>query len=152
MFTLLFALGGCPSASDDAPAPTAEACVLPAGEDVDFLQSVVCEADFLAIAARPLDASIPGALAAKTLVDRVQGDALYLIDSVTYPIHYDFASAHLSGDGLPFVSDLGTFNATEYYSPDRRFLLGAVAYYDGPAAWVYEISPYDTSSAEMVGG
>ncbi len=154
MFTLLFALGGCQTGSDDAPNPpaptTAEACVLPAGADVDFLQAVGCEADFLAIAARPLDASIPGALAAKTLIDRVQGDALYLIDSVTYPIHYDFASAQLSGDGLPFVPDLGTFNATEYYSPDRRFLLGAVAYYDGPAAWVYEISPYDTSSAEMV--
>ncbi|MEZ4241953.1 MAG: PEP/pyruvate-binding domain-containing protein, partial [Myxococcota bacterium] len=40
--------------------------------------------------------------------------------------------------------------ATEYYSPDRRFILGAVSYYEGPGVYAYEISPYDTASAEMV--
>ncbi len=57
---------------------------------------------------------------------------------------------HLSGDGLPMVGELSTFNATEYYSPDRRFILGAVTHYDEPGVWVYEISPYDTADAEMI--
>jgi hypothetical protein len=39
---------------------------------------------------------------------------------------------------------------TEYYSPYRRFWLGAITFYEGPGVWTYEIAPYDTSSAEMV--
>jgi len=59
-------------------------------------------------------------------------------------------SANLSGGTLPVVPELGIFNTTEYSSPERRFILGAVSYYEGPKVWVYEISPYDTASAEMI--
>ncbi|MCH2146157.1 MAG: hypothetical protein MK082_13595, partial [Phycisphaerales bacterium] len=48
------------------------------------------------------------------------------------------------------VPDLGTFNLTEYYSPDRRFILGAVTHYAEPDIWAYEISPYDSADAEMI--
>ena len=60
------------------------------------------------------------------MLDREGGAALYFQNSVRYPIHYDFASARLSGGGLPIVPSLATFNQSEYYAPDRRFLLGAV--------------------------
>jgi hypothetical protein len=48
------------------------------------------------------------------------------------------------------VAGLSDFNRTEYYAPDRRFLLGAVTHYEGANAWTLEIAPYDTASAEMV--
>ncbi len=57
---------------------------------------------------------------------------------------------HLSGHGLPVVPSLAVFNSSEYYTPDRRFILGAVTYYAGPRVWALEISPYDTASAAMI--
>ena len=33
-----------------------------------------------------------------------------------------------------------TFNTSEYFAPDRRFLLGAVTYYTGPGVWALEIA------------
>ena len=125
-------------------------CVLEADSDPDYSQQLGCLDDFHQLASEPLDASIPGARSVKTVVDRVDDNSLYFQNSQRYPIHWDFASAHLSGDGLPFVPDLSTFNATEYTSPDRRFVLGAVTYYEEPQVWAYELSPYDTASAEMI--
>lgn len=154
---LLLLLACKPSAPEDDPTPpdTEEpgrdwSCMLDDVDEPDWADEVGCWDDFAKLGSAPLDASIPGARSAKTIVDRTDGDRLYFINSQKYPIHYDFASAHLSGDGLPFVPDLGQFNAVEYYSPDRRFLLGAVTWYEGPQVWAYEIAPYDTADAEFV--
>lgn len=125
-------------------------CLLEPGSDPDYAQQLGCQTDFEELASEPADASIPGATSVKTVIDRVDGNALYFQNSKRYCIHWEFCSEHLSGDGLPIVSELGSFNSTEYYSPDRRFLLGALSYYEGPGRWVYEISPYDTADAEMI--
>jgi hypothetical protein len=125
-------------------------CSIPAGESPDYVEQIGCQEDFEALASRPLDASIPGARSAKTLIDRADESALYFTNSTRYPIHYEFASEHLSGKGLPPIGEISLFNATEYYSPSRRFLLGAVTYYENPGVWVYEIAPYDASSVDMV--
>ena len=118
--------------------------------DPDFVSDIGCMDDYRAVAAAPLTAGIPGALSAKTVIDRMDGRNLYFQNSRRYPIHYDFASTHLSGNGLPPITSLTQFNEREYYSPDRRFLLGALTYYEGPGAWTYEIAPYDTADAEMI--
>ena len=118
--------------------------------DPDFSQQIGCRPDFDLLASPPVSTAIPGALSVKVVVDRVDDFNLYFQNSVKYRIHHTFASAHLSGNGLPLVPLLGQFNMTEYYSPDRRFLLGAIVYYEGPDIWAYEIAPYDTSSAEMI--
>jgi hypothetical protein len=116
----------------------------------DFAKQIGCMDDFLKVASEPIDASIPGARSAKTVIDRLDENALYFQNSNKYQIHWDFCFDQLSGDGLPPVPLLGQFNMTEYYSPDRRFLLGAITYYEGPDVWAYEIAPYDTSSQEMI--
>ena len=121
-----------------------------AGEAPDFVSQVGCERDFDALASTPLSASIPGARSVKTVIDQLDMSALYFQNSQKYLIHWDFAHAHLSGMGKPIVPELGQFNMTEYYSPQRRFLLGALTYYEGPKVWTYEISPYDTASATMI--
>ncbi|PKN53983.1 MAG: hypothetical protein CVU56_28970 [Deltaproteobacteria bacterium HGW-Deltaproteobacteria-14] len=127
------------------------ACLLAASDPApDALPALGCAGDFEALASEPLDTSIPGARSVKVVLDRLGGDALYFQNSVTYPIHHAFVSANLSGGALPVVGALSEFNTTEYFSPDRRFLLGAVTYYAGPAAWALEIAPYDTASPAMI--
>lgn len=125
-------------------------CRIPAGEAPDFSPQLGCQADFDALASLPLDSSIPGARSVKTVIDQLDANALYFQNSQRFLIHWDFAHTHLSGMGRPIVPDLGQFNMTEYYSPQRRFLLGALTYYEGPRVWTYEISPYDTASAAMI--
>lgn len=146
-------------ASEDAPATdTVDAadvkaweCVVPAGGPLpDSVPQLGCEDDFLALATRPIDASIPGARSLKTVIDRQADLELYFLNAEKYPIHYTFAKEHLSGNGLPLVGDIGSFSAVEYYSPNRRFLLGAITYYEEPDVWAYEIAPYDTSLPDMV--
>jgi hypothetical protein len=160
--TALLALVGCAPAepkggdpddgtTDDTATPDESwACVIDAGTTPDSSPQIGCEDDFKVLASAPLDASIPGARSSKTVVDRVDEDALYFTNSNLYPIHHEFASSQLSGNGLPIVPDLTTFNASQYTAPDRRFLLGAVSHYEGPDAWVYELAPYDTADAEMI--
>jgi hypothetical protein len=147
---LLLACDGDTDAPTDDSTAFAWDCVIAPDSDPDYAQQMGCLADFDQLASAPLDASIPGARSVKTVLDRVDDNSLYFMNSVRYPIHWEFASAHLSGDGLPFVPDLSTFNATEYTSPDRRFVLGAITFYEEPQVWAYELSPYDTASAEMI--
>ena len=146
--------GGADTIPDSAPVdwgvPPEGDCVIAEGEEPDFTHELGCTADFENLASYPLDASIPGARSSKTVIDTADGDTLYFTRAEKYPMHYEFCKAHLSGNGKPGVGDVSGFNATEYYSPYRRFLLGAVTYYAGPKVWVYEIAPYDTASAEMV--
>ena len=138
------------SACDEPKDTTDWQCVLAEGSDVDFAPQIGCKADFDAVSSQPVSANIPGAKSTKVVIDRMNNNNLYFQNSKKYKIHYEFASTHLSGKGLPVVPMLSQFNETEYYSPDRRFLLGAVTYYVQPKKWVYEISPYDTASADMI--
>jgi hypothetical protein len=46
--------------------------------------------------------------------------------------------------------DVSIPGASEYFEPTRRFVLGAVTFYEGPATWTWELSPYDTAGAELI--
>jgi hypothetical protein len=126
------------------------ACAVTSGSDPDSAAELGCPADYAELASEPADASIPGATSVKVVVDRANGNALYFQNSKRYCIHWDFASEHLSGGNMPIVQPLADFNATEYYSPDRRFILGALSHYAGPDRWVFEVSPYDTADAALI--
>jgi pyruvate,water dikinase len=143
--------GGGDAQVAEAPKIEEGACQIADGDSAEFLKSIPCKADFDALASTPIDANLPGARSVKVVLDQADDDALYFQNSQTYQIHYEFTSTHLSGDGLPLVPSLSEFNTTEYYKPDRRFVLGAVTYYEGADAWVLELAPYDTASAEMIG-
>lgn len=139
----------CSDSADEAP-PREWECVAEEDADFDSLPEIGCLSDFDQAAAEPFDSSLPGARSVKTLIDRVDENRLYFMNTQKYPLHYEFASEHLSATGgLPVVPSQAEFN-DNYFSSQRRFLLGAVTYYEGPAKWVYEISPYDTASAEMI--
>lgn len=148
VFLLAAPLVGCPT--DEPPPPKTWECVLTAGQDADFAQQIGCEADFNFLASLPLDASIPGARSVKTVLDRTEDNAQYFQNSNTYLIHWEFATAHLSAPDHAPVPQLAQFNTSEYFSPSRRFLLGAVTYYQGPDVFVWEIAPYDTADVDMI--
>ena len=116
----------------------------------EYLETIGCSADFQALGSEPIDASIPGARSVKVVLDTADSNHQYFQNSVLYKVHYDFTSTHLSGNGLPIVPSLAEFNTSQYYQPDRRFVLGAVTFYDGPKVWALEFAPYDTASAAMM--
>ncbi len=125
-------------------------CFTEIGDEVDMLRQIGCERDFEAVAVEPTDSSLPGASSVKVIVDRVDENSLYFQNSETYPLHYNYASAHLSAVGdLPVIADQAAFNEN-YTSEQRRFYLGTVTYYSGPGAWVFEMAPYDTASVEVI--
>lgn len=147
-------LGSC-SESDGAVKPphvavTEGTCQNAAATAPDFLKGIGCRADFDVLASVPLDTSIPGARAVKVVLDQSDGDALYFQNSQKFQIHHQFVSTHLSGGTHPIVPPLSEFNQTEYFRPDRRFILAEVTYYEEPDTWALEIAPYDTASADMV--
>ena len=146
------AIGGCGGGGGSSPKP--EKCEIPAGDPApDFLTKIGCQADFQALSSEPLDSSIPGARSGKVVLDTFDGtktDQLYFQNSIKYEIHYQFASKHLSGPSHIIVPSLGEFNRIEYYSNERRFVLGAITHYEGPDIWALEIAPYDTASTAMI--
>lgn len=152
----ILALAACAvSACDDTQRPPASACHIAAGQHPDYAQKLGCAADFEALAWRPPDASIPGARSSKTIIDTAEGSdqdvgPLYFLNAQKYPIHYTFALKYLSGKGKPLVKTQGAFSAAEYFSPTRRFLLGAITWYDGPKVWTWEIAPYDTMTPQQI--
>ena len=136
---------------DAATAPPVSGTGCIAGEGpVPFLSTLGCVDDFDRLASDPLDATIPGARSLKTVIDRIDNGALAFQNTHQFPLHHDFATAHLSGRGLPIVPMLAQFNATEYTSPSRRFVLGTLTHYEAVDEWCYEIAPYDTADAAMI--
>ncbi|MBA3458419.1 MAG: hypothetical protein H0T46_00540 [Deltaproteobacteria bacterium] len=112
-------------------------------ETLPLRTALHCEDELRAQAARPLDASLPGAITVKTIIDRANGDSLTFQDTTAYPLHGRFATEHLNWPpGAPFVD--------QYFSPSRRFLLGSVTYYEEPDVFAYELAPYDTANAVMI--
>lgn len=146
-------LPACDGPDETTPGTTTtiqEVCELAPGDSPEYLRHVGCTEDFQALASEPLDSTLPGARSVKVVQDHAGSDAVYFQNSVLYEIHYEFVSTHLSGGDLPIVPQLSDFNTTEYFTPDRRFNLGAVTYYEGPKVWALEIAPYDTASADMI--
>lgn len=139
----------CSESLGDTPEDGWE-CASEEGADFDALPQLGCTEDFERASAEPADASLPGARSVKIIIDRVDANRLYFLDTTEYPLHFDFAKTHLSAVGeLPLIADQAAFNEN-YTSTQRRFYLGTITYYEGPAKWVYEITPYDTASADML--
>ena len=154
--SLAVACGNSPASDAATTAVVEGVCKIDPSEikdgtaSTEYLERIGCSADFKAMGSEPIDASIPGARSVKVILDTADSNHQYFQNSVLYKVHYDFASTHLSGNGLPVVPSLAMFNTSQYYQPDRRFVLGAVTYYDGPKTWALEMAPYDTAGAAMI--
>ena len=147
---VLAACGSSDGGGGEGEGPTEWPCEVPQGSATpDFLKKTGCTADFQAMASQPLDSSLPGALSGKVVLDLRDNDTIYFQNTNKYQIHYEFAKEHLNSDRS--ITTISTFNG-EYTVPltQRRFLLGAVTYYEAPKVWALEIAPYDTSTPEMI--
>lgn len=142
------------SSTPELPTPVEEECRIAADatdpSSTEYLKYIGCTSDFTTLSSEPLTSSIPGASSGKVVLDRRDDNSLYFQNSNLYSIHYEFAKSHLGyAQGFADIGTLAEFNKTEYSSPDRRFMLGAVTYYEGPQAWTLELAPYDTATAKM---
>jgi pyruvate, water dikinase len=125
-------------------------CAIPAGSSPEFAHSIGCMEDYQVMAARPLDESVPGALMVKVVIDRADSNRLYLLNTRKYSVHYYFIFNNLSGNGKPLVPSAYEFNLSEYHSPNRRFVLGTLAYYEKPGIWTWELTPSDNAGADLI--
>lgn len=163
-FYLIFVTGlslvACSEGPDDAgdsdssmggdPGAKQWACVSKEGDEPAVLAELGCRADFDLLAAAPTNTSLPGAMSGKFVIDRVDDYRIHFQNTNQYKLHYEYASAHLSAvDGLPAVGSQQDFNEN-YTSSQRRFVLGAITYYEAVDAWALELSPYDTANVEMI--
>ncbi len=147
--SLILGVAGALGCSGES-SKTSFMCMIAEDSHPDSAGELGCPADYAALASEPADTSIPGATSVKIVVDRAHENQLYFQNSKRYCVHWDFASTHLSGGESPIVPPLSQFNLTEYYSPDRRFILGALSHYAGPDRWVFELSPYDAADAALI--
>jgi pyruvate, water dikinase len=139
---------GSLDAGDQSPAATVD--------EPDYLLELGCLSDFNRMASHT--AAGPSV---KVIVDRyapktAEGEyPVYFINSQRFGLHYDFAAdpryLNVGPSGsLPTVGTLAEFNATEYTSPERRFLLGALTHYSDTDSWVYELAPYDAAGGDLI--
>jgi hypothetical protein len=124
-------------------------CSIPSASPPESAPSIGCIEDYRALADRPYDESMPGAFAVKVVIDRADGDRLYFLDTRKSKLHYPFVLANLSGNGKPLVRSQSEF-VMEYHSPDRRFILATLAWYERPGIWTWELTPSDNAGADLI--
>jgi pyruvate,water dikinase len=149
---LLLGMACSPSTDppDVRPGDGDRKCAVVPGSLPDSSPTLGCPDDFEALADRPRILDVPGTYGVKTIIDRADSNRLYFPDTRRFPYHYEFVSTHLSGNGKPVVPPASEFNLREYYTPDRRFLLGTLTHYTRPGFFAWEPTPSDNAGADML--
>ncbi len=144
---LLVLLVGCP------PGPVGHRrweCVWEGEARPEHLFQVGCEADFDALAGEPLTPFFGNTDSVKWVIDLHEGNLTYFFDSARWRLHYDFCLATLDrpDDRIPSHS---AFNQREYFSEDRRFLLGTIEHYRALDVYAIEFAAGDEiTNAQIV--
>ncbi len=136
-----------PDEGNDKPVTVVEKeCQIDTSEELpNFVYEMPCLKDYEAMASEPLDSSVPGAVSVKLILDREDNNRLYYQNSSKYELHFDFVTENI--EDPPTIQ---TFNDSTYYKSDRRFIVGAVSYYQAMKTWTLDLAPYDTASVEMI--
>ncbi len=141
---ILLMLATACSGADD---PT---CTVPEGATADWMRKVRCPHDYELLVTERDDAVFARTTTLNWIVDREDGNRLYLINSREWALHYFFASAYLNKEGFTSVGTHAEFNILNYRRENRRFLLGKVIHYLDQDLLTLEFSAGDTASADMI--
>src|SRR5690606_16277926 len=98
----------------------------------------------LSIAARPQNGMTARTETVKFIFDR-EDWSLYLGNTKKWDIHYRFVRDNLAPD---YSHKL--FNAREYESEERRYVMGSISRYLDGGFWAMEIAPSDNMSAALL--
>ena len=137
------------------PAPRVSATVAPSAEsapivldapagaaaDLDSLPAILTEADWARLAAASDEHAIARVEVVKVLLD-LRTDRLFFVQSVRWPLHYDFAVHELPDRAL---GDRHAFNTRNYLREDREMIMGTVAHYLESDVWALELGKYGAS-------
>jgi pyruvate phosphate dikinase-like enzyme len=145
LLVTLFA--GC---GDNAAPPIDDSTCQVTGTAPDEHTRIVCRGQYDELASLPIDGSLPGARSIKLILDQADGDRVHFQNTIAFGTHYSFASTHLSGHGLPTVPLESQFYTQSDFSPDRRFILAELTYYEGPRRFTLDLAPYDTADAAII--
>src|SRR5258708_13895340 len=92
------------------------------------------------------DANTPYALPhALFIIDRTEKNRIYYVDTRRYPFHKDFVNGtYLSLElGRPFFEN-------NYLKPNRRFIMGTVAFHTPIKRWTFEFWEGDLIPADQI--
>ena len=127
----------CATATPDEPNDACDR--IPSREVTDRLRHLRTPGDFTALAE---GATQLGMAPVKFVVDMQHGDAVHLLSSRAWPLHYTFVREVIDGsppldrcdpaERSEFYSGWYAFSVTEYYDPDnRRYLQGTLVHHGG---------------------
>jgi len=115
------------------------------GGAVDFLSTIHCNSDFLALQNKPLSQNY-GDIQSIKLVYDIHTAKVYFINSYKYRYHYDFCAAFLRT-----YNDLSNFNQVEYNdSPHRKYVLANLNHYDASDIYTLELFADDHCPSHLV--
>jgi hypothetical protein len=132
------------------PSPWTLECPPSANPRPAWLSELVCPTAFSSVAIRPNTAVFANASLVKFVIDLQDDNATYFVDGARYDLHYHFCSQELEREGLDPVGTHAEFNQRQYRSPDRRFLLGTIAFYADQGVIALEFATGDAIQADQI--
>lgn len=112
--------------------------------DPDSLSAIRSRAEFDSLARVYTDANVPLAHVL-FVIDRQQGNRIYYVNSKRYRFHRDF----VNGTYLSLERGQDFFDKN-YLKPNRRFILGTLAYQTPIKRWTFEFWEGDQINAELI--
>jgi hypothetical protein len=131
------------SSAQEATAAQAKA-VATSGGEVRSLSVIHTRAEFDSLARIYTDANypLPHVL---FVIDRRDNNKIYYVNTKRYPFHKDFVN------GTYLSLERGReFTENNYLKPNRRFIMGTIAYQTPIKRWTFEFWEGDTISAEQI--
>lgn len=148
-FALVMLVSCSPLGAGLDPVPGRSLRAAPDVPRLEHAHRIDDEATWRRLAARPDDLVVAQTEVVKLLIDLQDGERIWFVDTVRWPVHYDFARRFLSTSERP-VEAHDAFNQWQYRTPDRRFVLASLVHYLEPDIWTLELIAGDNLEGERV--
>jgi len=101
-----------------------------------------------------------GTASVKFIIDMERGDAIHLLSAEAYDLHYRFVRREIDGsppldrcdpdESAEFTAGWRAFSEINYFSVDRRYLMGTLVHYGGSDLYTVEFSAADVITPAQI--
>ncbi len=142
---------GC--SGDDAPPTTAPRCTIVDGARPDAVERIGCPADYetLGYTEDPF-VTFARTNSISVIVDR-SADTVYFLDTEKWWLHFDYiwqVVGHHGADDPGYTDARAAFSQENYYSQNRRYILGKIVQYHDQGLLVFSLAAGDRAQAPLV--